>query len=132
MYEWLRDYQQLEEEVSYVEFELERYKNELKRWMGAGDLSGIQLHPDSRASKLEDIIAATEYELAHKMNDLYNAKKLISKFKGLENKILYMKYVEGKTLTETAYELGYTPGHIYNKHAQIIKMINFAHHLNLS
>ncbi|MCM3763459.1 hypothetical protein [Neobacillus niacini] len=131
MYEWLRDYQKLEEEVSYLDFELERYKKELKRWV-EGDLSGVPLTQDSRASKLEDIIVATEYELAHKINDLYNAKKLISKFKGLENKILYMKYVEGKTLTETAYELGYTPGHIYNKHAQIIKMINFAHHLNLS
>jgi DNA-directed RNA polymerase specialized sigma subunit len=131
LYEWLRDYQKLEEDASYLEFELERYKKELGRWM-SGDLQNTKLEADSRASKLEDIIVSAEHELAHKMNDLFDAKKLISKFKGLENKILFMKYVEGKTLTETAYELGYTPGHIYNKHAQIVKMINFAYHLNLS
>lgn len=131
MYEWLRDYQKLEEEISYLEFELERSKKELRRWV-SGDLRDVKLTEKSNGAKLEDIISIKEYELAHKMNDLLDAKKLISKFKGLENKILFMKYVEGKTLTETAYELGYTPGHIYNKHAQIIKMINFAHHLNLS
>ena len=131
LYEWLKDYQQLEEEIAYLEFELKRSKKELGRWI-SGDLSRVKLTAESNGAKLEDIIAIREYELAHKMNDLYNAKKLISKFKGLENKILYMKYVEGKTLTETAYELGYTPGHIYNKHAQIIKMINFALHINLT
>jgi DNA-directed RNA polymerase specialized sigma subunit len=131
LYEWLRNYQQLEGEVDYLNFELERYKKELRRWE-IGDLARVKLEADSRASNLEDIIALKKYELAHKMNDLYNAKKLISKFKGLENKILYMKYVEGKTLSEVAIELGYTSGHIYNKHAQMIKMINFAYHLNLS
>ncbi|MCC2248842.1 hypothetical protein JUJ52_02565 [Virgibacillus sp. AGTR] len=131
MYEWLRDYQKLEEEIQYLEFELSRYKKELGRWM-YGDLQDVKLTVDSDGSKLENIISNVEYEIAHKMNDLYDAKKLIGKFKGLDNQILYKKYVEGKHLTEVAIELGYTPGHIYNKHAQIMKMIDFALHVNLT
>ncbi|HHY72689.1 MAG TPA: hypothetical protein GX497_05605 [Bacillus bacterium] len=131
MYEWLKEYQRLEEEIVYLEFELTRNKRELRRWI-QGDLRNVKLDRESIAANLEEVIVNIEYELAHKMNDLYDAKKLISKFKGLENKILFKKYVEGKTLTEAAYELGYTPGYIYNKHAQIIKMIDFALHINLT
>ncbi|HDR8361515.1 TPA: hypothetical protein QC216_005899, partial [Bacillus cereus] len=52
--------------------------------------------------KLEERIEAIEYELAHKMNDMYKLKKLISKFKDLDNKILEMKYVYGMTLEQIA------------------------------
>ncbi|WP_204671621.1 hypothetical protein [Gracilibacillus alcaliphilus] len=131
MYEWLRDYKRLEEDILYLDFELSRNKRELGRWM-YGDLQDIKLNEKSKASQLEEVVRDIEHEMAHKMNDLYNAKQLIKRFKGLDNQILYGKYVEGKTLTEIAYELDYAPGHIYNKHAQIMKMINFALHVNLS
>lgn len=62
-----------------------------------------------------------ECELAHKMNDLYKAKRLIRTFKGLENNILYGKYVEGKTLIVIADELHLRPNYIYNKHDEIMK-----------
>ncbi|HFJ9287316.1 TPA: hypothetical protein ACGW44_005336 [Bacillus toyonensis] len=39
-----------------------------------------------------------EYEMAHKMNDLYDLEQLIYKFQGLENKILRMKYMAGMTI----------------------------------
>lgn len=131
MYEWLKDYQRLEEDIIYLEFELNRYKRELKRWV-YGDLQDVKLTDKSIASNLENKIAFIEYELAHKMNDLYDAKRLISTFKGLENQIIYKKYVEGKTLVEVAGELDYTPGHIYNKHSEIIKRIDYALHVNLT
>jgi len=131
LYEWLLDYQKLSDEIDYLEYQLDRNKKELKRWV-QGDLYDVKLNEKSIASNLEETIFALEYELAHKMNDLYDAKKLISTFKGLENQILYKKYVEGKTLLETANELGYTSGHIYNKHAEIMKRIDYALHVNLS
>ncbi len=131
LYEWLLDYQKLINEIDYLEYQLDREKRELRRWT-SGDLYGVKLNEHSIASGLEDRIAAFEYELAHKMNDLYNAERLISTFKGLENQILYYKYVQGKTLNDVAIELGYTPGHIYNKHAEIMKRIDFAYKINLS
>lgn len=130
MFEWLLDYQKLQNEIDYLEYKLEREKRELKRW-SYGDLQDVRLTEGSIASGLEERIYVMEYELAHKMNDLFDAKKLISKFKGIENEILYYRYVKGLSLNEVANELGYTPGHIYNKHAEVMRKINFAHKINL-
>ena len=126
MYDWLKDYSSLTQKIGYLEYRYDREKRELGRWSGGG-LGGRILHEKSIASGLEERIEAMEYELAHAMNDLYDAKKLISLFKGLDNQILFGKYVEEKTLGEVAVDLGYTVGHIYNRHAQIMKMIDFAH-----
>ena len=125
MYEWLKDYQKLEEEITYLEFNLERTENELKRWT-SGDLFGVKLTAESNGAKLEEYIERIEYELAHKMNDLLDMKKMINTFKGLEHKILYMKYIEGMTLERVAEELKYSAQYIYNKHAQIKRMIEYA------
>lgn len=130
MFEWLLDYQKLQNEIDYLEYKLDREKRELKRW-SYGDLQDVRLTEGSIASGLEERIYVMEYELAHKMNDLFDAKKLISKFKGIENEILYYRYVKGLSLNEVANELGYTPGHIYNKHAEVMRKINFAHKINL-
>lgn len=124
------DYQNLSEEIEYLDYKIDREKKELNRWT-SGDLIKVRLTEGSIASGLEERIEAMEYELAHKMNDLHNAERLIAAFKGLDNKILFGKYVEGKNLSEVAIDLGYTPGHIYNKHAQIMKMIDFAHRLGM-
>lgn len=131
LYEWLLDYQKLVQDIEYLEYKLEREKRELKRWEIGGDLSGIQLTEDSIAAGLEERIFALEYELAHKINDLYDAKKLISTFKGLENKILYYKYVEGLTLESIAEKLNYSASYIYKKHAEIMRMIKFADSLSI-
>ena len=48
---------------------------------------------------------------------------MVGHFKGLENLILKMKYIEGKSLKEIADELGYSYQHIVNKHASIINTI---------
>ncbi len=129
MYEWLLDYQELVNEIDYLEFQLNRNKRELKRW-NYGDLQDVKIAEGAIASTLEERIAAMEHELAHKMNDLYDTKKLINTFKGLENQILYYKYVEGMTLEETATELNYSNSYIYKKHAEMMKRIDFAHKLN--
>lgn len=128
MAEWLKDYQKLEVDVIYLENKLERAKKELGRWI-YGDLAKYKLTADSDGAKVEEHIEAIEYELAHKMNDLFSMKKLIRTFTGLENVILYKKYVEGMTLEKIAEELNYSPRYIYNKHSQIKRMIEYAQKL---
>lgn len=123
-FEWLKDYQRIEDEVLYLENNLERTKRELGRFTG-GDLYGVKLEAESRGARLEDIIDAIEYELAHKMNDLFDINKLIEKFRGVEHRILFGKYVQGKTLEEVAVDLGYSSQYIYAKHAQIKRLITF-------
>lgn len=130
MFEWLLDYEKLEDEINYLEFNLDRNERELKRWT-EGDLYKVRLTEGSIASNLEEVIEKLECELAHKMNDMFNMKKMISSFGGLEHKILFLKYVEGMTLEKAAEELNYSVQYIYNKHAQIKKMIEYANAVNI-
>ncbi|MCU5021665.1 hypothetical protein OB988_04095 [Bacillus cereus] len=124
MFDWLKDYQKLEEDIEYLDYNLDRTKAELKRWV-SGDLREVRLTAESEGAKVEERIEAIEYELAHKMNDMYKLKKLISKFRGLDNKILKMKYVDGMTLEQIAEEISYSSSHIKKKHAEIVRLIKF-------
>ncbi len=124
LFDWLKDYQKLEERIAYLDYNLDKTKSELKRWI-SGDLRDVRLTAESEGSKVEERIEAIEYELAHKLNDMYKLKKLINKFRGLDNKILKMKYVDGMTLEQIAEEISYSSSHIKKKHAEIIRLIKF-------
>ncbi|MET4563537.1 hypothetical protein ABIA69_004757 [Lysinibacillus parviboronicapiens] len=126
MYEWLKDYRKLEEEIAYLEFNLTKTKHELNRWENVNDLGKFKLEAKSLGANVEEKIEAIEYELAHKMNDLHDLKKLICTFNGLEYKILYRKHVEGKTLETIANELNYSTNYIKIKHANIMRMMEYA------
>ncbi|MGW2600814.1 DUF1492 domain-containing protein [Streptomyces klenkii] len=130
LFDWLKDYQKLEEDIDYLDYNLDKTKAELKRWV-SGDLREVRLTAESEGAKVEERIEAIEYELAHKMNAMCDLLKLISKFKGLENKLLKMKYVDGMTLEEIAEDMNYSSSYIYKKHAEIIRRIKFAEELAL-
>ncbi|MRD37142.1 hypothetical protein GH882_14415 [Bacillus thuringiensis] len=125
---WLKDYQKLEQDIAYLEYNLDKTKAELKRWI-SGDLREVRLTAESEGAKVEERIEAIEYELAHKMNDMYKLKKLINTFKGLENRIIKLKYIDGMTLERVAEELNYSTGYINKKHAEIMREINFVERL---
>ncbi|MEX0418238.1 hypothetical protein [Bacillus sp. C30] len=125
MFNWLKIYQELEGEIEYIEFNLQRSKRELKRWV-SGDLQDVRLTAESEGAKVEGHIERIEYELAHKMNDLYDLKQIIGKFKGLDHQILKMKYIDGMTLEQIADSVSYSFSHIKKKHAEILKVIRFA------
>lgn len=131
LYEWLRDYQKIEEEIAYLEFNLERSESELKRWV-SGDLSGVKLTAESDGAKLEERIERIKKELSIRQKEREDFINLVSRFKGLNHKILLMKYVDGLTLEEIAEQLNYSASYIYQKHAEIAKMIRFAHEIKLS
>lgn len=124
LFEWLKEYQKLEEKIAYLTYNLDKTKAELKRWV-SGDLREVRLTAESEGAKVEERIEAIEYELAHKLNDMYKLKKLISRFRGLDNKILKMKYVDGMTLEQIAEEISYSSSHIKKKHAEIVRLIKF-------
>lgn len=130
LFDWLKDYQKLEERIAYLDYNLDKTKAELKRWV-SGDLQDVRLTAESEGAKVEERIEAMENELAHKMNEMHNLLVLINKFKGLENRVLKMKYVDGMTLEEIAEDMNYSSSYIYKKHAEIIKRIKFAEELAL-
>ncbi|BDP65001.1 hypothetical protein IGK80_002153 [Enterococcus sp. DIV0609] len=127
MYEWLVSYQKLEQEIYYLDWELETYKKELERWCDPEDLGRYTLTKDSKASKLEDIIEDLEKRLAWKMNSIYDLRKLVYSFKGLDQKILVAKYIEGLSLKQIAGEFGHNYDYIRRKHAKILKEISKGH-----
>ena len=124
LYEWLREYQRLEEEIAYLEFNLEQTKSELKRWV-SGNLVGVKLEAESRGSKVEEIIEQINSDLNFKLKQMDKLIQLIDSFKGLNNKILKMKYIDCMTLENIAYELNYSPNYIRNKHAEIIRTLKY-------
>ncbi|MBJ8044203.1 DUF1492 domain-containing protein [Bacillus cereus group sp. N17] len=130
MFDWLKDYQKLEERIAYLDYNLDKTKAELKRWV-SGNLREVRLTAESEGAKVEERIEAIEYELANEMNDMYKLKNLISKFRGLDNRILKMKYVDGMTLEEIAEDMNYSSSYIYKKHAEIIRRLKFVEELAL-
>jgi len=124
LFDWLKDYQKLEERIAYLDYNLDKTKAELKRWV-SGDLREIRLTVESEGAKVEERIEAIEYELANEMNAMYDLMELISKFKGLDNQILVKKYIYGMTLEQIACDLNYSPNYIKRKHAEVRKIIKF-------
>jgi len=124
LFNWLKDYQKLEEDIAYLDYNLDKTKAELKRWI-SGDLRDVRLTAESDGAKVEENIEAIEYELAHKMNEEFDLKLLMNKFAGLDHQILKMKYVDGMTLEQIAFELHYSTGYIRRKHAEIRKIVKF-------
>ncbi|WP_257143213.1 hypothetical protein [Bacillus cereus] len=130
MFNWLKEYQELEGEIEYIAFNLQRSKRELKHWV-SGDLQDVRLTVESEGAKIEQRVEVIEYELAHKMNEMHDLKNLIDTFKGLEHQIMYGKYVEGKRLDEIAVELNYSTQYIYNKHAEIKSKFKYSNALKI-
>jgi DNA-directed RNA polymerase specialized sigma subunit len=124
LYEWLRDYQQLTQDIAYLEFNLEQTESELKRWV-SGDLSDVKLQHDSIGAKVEENIEKIKGDITFKKGQLSKLMRLVDTFKGLDHQILRMKYVYGMTLEEVAEELNYSSSHIRKKHAELVRTIKF-------
>lgn len=124
LYEWLRDYRQLEDDIAYLEFNLEKTEHELWRWT-SGDLYGVKLQHDSLGAKVENRIEDIKSELATKIEQRDKLLVLIGTFKGIEHRILKLKYVDGLTLDEVAERLNYSSSHIKKRHAELVRTIKF-------
>lgn len=61
-FQWLKDYQDLEEQLLYLKWNLNKSKLELIRWT-TGDLSKVRIEKNSRSSLLEENITQIENEI---------------------------------------------------------------------
>lgn len=114
----------MDEQIYLLKWKIKNSELELSRWV-EGDLANIKLEKDSLASNLEKNIERDIELLNQKEKSMKSLTYMISKFKGLDNKILKMKYIDGMSLKDIAEELNYSYQHIMNKHAQIVKVIHF-------
>ncbi|RHW37308.1 hypothetical protein D1B31_16205 [Neobacillus notoginsengisoli] len=124
MYKWLKDYQKLEDDLAYLEFNLEQTERELKRWV-EGDLVGVRLQHDSLGAQVEENIEKIKNDIATKTDQKEKIIKLVNTFRGLNHKILKLKYIDGHTLEEIAEILNYSSSHIKKRHAEAVRTIKF-------
>lgn len=123
-FQWLKDYQDLEEQLLYLKWNLNKSKLELIRWT-TGDLSKVCIEKNSRSSLLEENITQIENEIELLEEQQKEMLVIIQSFKGVENEIVRMKYIEGLTLEEIVEETGYSDSYIRKKHAEIRSKLQF-------
>lgn len=123
-FQWLKDYQELDEQIVYLKWNLNKSRLERSRWV-YGDLSDVRLEKNSRASSLEEIIAKIEQEIELLEEQRTEMLAIINSFKGIDNEIIKKKYIDGCSLDAIAEEIGYSASYVRQRHAEIKKTIDF-------
>lgn len=96
---WLKDYAKMLEKIEYLRFKL----------------TDPHLTIDDEEN--------TKLELENCLSRKGQFEHLLKKFRSIEQKILYEKYVEGKTLVQISIELGYSDSYIKKRHAEVVRII---------
>lgn len=123
-FQWLQDYQELEDQILYLKWNLNKSKLELDRWV-YGDLSEIKIEKNSRSSSLEHSIEKMTEEIDRLEEQKKEMVKLVNTFSGIENEIVKLKYIDNLTLEEIAEKTGYSTSYIRQKHANVRNILKF-------
>lgn len=123
-FQWLKDYQCLDEQILYLKWNLNKSRLELDRWVN-GDLANVRLEKNSRSSSLEESIEKIEQEIKRLEEQKEELLSIVRSFKGLDNDIVRLKYIDGYSLEEVAEETDYSASYIRQRHAEIRKTIQF-------
>lgn len=123
-FQWLKDYQELDDQILYLKWNLNKSKLELNRWVN-GDLADVRIEKNSRSASLEENIQKIENEIEILEEQRQEMLAIINSFKGIDNEIIRKKYVEGCSLEIIAEEIGYSASYVRQRHADIRKTLNF-------
>ena len=123
-FQWLKDYQELDEQILYLKWNLNKSKLELNRWVN-GDLADVRIEKNSRSASLEENIQKIENEIDLLEEQRKEMLAIINSFKGIDNEIIRKKYVEGCSLEIIAEEIGYSASYVRQRHAEIRKTLSF-------
>ena len=123
-FKWLEDYQKLEDHLVYLKWNLNKSRLELDRWVN-GDLANVRLEKNSRSSSLEENIEKIEQEIKRLEEQKGELLSIVRSFKGLDNDIVRLKYIDGYSLEEVAEETDYSASYIRQRHAEIRKTLQF-------
>lgn len=123
-YKWLKDYHELEEQILYLKWNLNKSKLELERWV-SGDLVDVRIEKNSRSSSLENNIEKITKEIELLTKQKQELVDLIGTFEGLENDIVRLKYINHLTIEDIAEQTGYSISYIRKRHTEIRKTLKF-------
>jgi hypothetical protein len=124
-YEWLNDYLQLKQDISYLKWNINKTGIEASRWTN-GDLANMHvMGKNSRPAKLSAELDRLHAELKWREQAAKDLKELVDCFDGIEEQILRKKYIEGQTLEDIAEELNYSTSYVRQKHAELHRRLDF-------
>ena len=121
MYQWLKDYKEQEQQISYLKWSLTKSELELERWI-YGDLATLNIEKNSRSSILEKNIKRMKQEIERLEKNKQAVKQFVDNLEGIENEIVKLKYIDGMTLEEIAQTTKYSFSYIRQKHSNIRKL----------
>lgn len=123
----------IESEIEDIKIAIQINSKELKRWSNYSDGNDGNLARQQtfltalrKQNELKEVIFELNHRLKEKEKHKQEILDLVSKFKGLDQKILKLKYEDDMTLEAIADELGYSYQYIKNKHAEIMRIISFS------
>ncbi|MDT2595621.1 sigma-70 family RNA polymerase sigma factor [Enterococcus pseudoavium] len=122
----------IDQELFDLNLCLQLNEKELARWSNYADTDGdLAKHQtfltslEKQARLKEEIIDLNQrIERLEKERD--EIVQMVDKFKGLDQQILKLKYIDGLTLEAIADETGYTYQYIRSRHAEIMRIIRFS------
>ena len=97
-------------DIEILKEQIELAKAEQKQWWLGGRLvNTVPLNNAAeRVDKLSEKIERMEEELELKIKRTEHLQKQLQQYQGLDYKVFYKRYIEGKTLVQVADELGYS------------------------
>lgn len=123
-FQWLKNYQDLEEQILFMKWNLNKSRLELDRWVN-GDLANVRLEKNSRSSSLEENIRIIENELELLKKEKTELIELINSFSGADVQIVKLKYIDDMDVYDIADETGYSVSYIRKRHTEIRKTLSF-------
>lgn len=123
-FQWLKKYQELEEQILFMKWNLNKSKLELDRWIN-GDLANVRLERNSRSAHLEESIETIEHELEILEYEKIELLELIDTFQGIDSQIVKLRYIDGLSVTDIEAETGYSESYIRKRHTEIRKTLFF-------
>ncbi len=123
-FQWLKNYQDLEEQILFMKWNLNKSRLELDRWVN-GDLANVRLEKNSRSSSLEENIRIIENELALLEKEQVELLELIDSFSGADVQIVKLKYIDDMDVYDIADATGYSVSYIRKRHTEIRKTLSF-------
>jgi len=123
-FQWLKNYQDIEEQILFMKWNLNKSRLELDRWVN-GDLANVRLEKNSRSSSLEENIRIIENELELLEKEKIELMELIDSFSGADNQIVKLKYIDDMDVYDIADETGYSVSYIRKRHTEIRKTLSF-------
>lgn len=123
-FQWLKDFQELDDQILYLKWNLNKSSLELYRWL-YGDLADVRLERNSRSSSLEENIEKLEQEIERLEQQKTEMILLIESFTGIDNQIIRLKYVDGEALEDIADIIGYSISYVRKRHTEIRRTLKF-------